>query len=71
MADNICEICGKTFNAVGKGRWRYCSDCYFILESKKCKEKNETKEKTDWSKIIKIQKETGLSYGQIVQKGMI
>lgn len=71
MPANVCEICGKTFNAVGKGRWRYCHDCYFLLESRKFKEENETKEKTDWSKIIKISNETGLSYGKLVQMGLI
>lgn len=66
----ICELCGKSVE-VGGGRWRYCPECSSLSDKGKEEKRKEIKEKTDWSKIIKISNETGLSYGKLVQMGLI
>lgn len=65
--EKCCEQCGKLFQTNYKQQ-KFCSA--------KCRDKsrslkNHSDTKTDWEKIVQKSMETGLSYGKMVQNGII
>lgn len=66
----VCNVCGKTVQ-VGSRRYKNCHDCSQLSTRQKEEKKKILSQKTDWKKIIELSKETGLSYGKLVQRGLL
>lgn len=65
--EKCCEQCGNTFITQYKQQ-KFCSaNCRNKARAKK----NSPAPGTDWSKIVQKSMETGLSYGKMVQNGML
>lgn len=70
MFKMICENCNTIFEENKRG-YKYCPICRNLTRFQKKKRSSNMKEKCDWDKIIETSKNTGMSYGELVQKGMI
>ena len=65
--EKCCEQCGNTFQT----KYNHQKFCSANCRNKSRSAKNSPAAKTDWEKIVQKSMETGLSYGKMVQDGML